>query len=117
MNAQSLAWSASSSRAARSSAAPPSPLEAAASVRSSARRASNASPATRGESQVLKSLSLPQLDATSGRSTGSIDSSAAGSVTSSTPAAGASASTARRNSGPSYHQWPISSVSSAQQSR
>ena len=72
MNAQSLDWSASSSRAARSSAASGSCRRAAAAtVRSSAVRAAKASSATRGESQVDRSLPIPQVEACSGRSTGS----------------------------------------------
>ena len=66
MNAQSLAWRASSSRAARSSAARGSaPAAAAATVRSSAARAAKASSATAGASQVERSFPLPQVEAAS----------------------------------------------------
>ena len=118
MKDQSLDCMASSSRAARSSAACGAPWVAtAATVRSSAARASKASSATAGASQVVKSLSLPQVEGASGRAAGSASSTPSDTVTSRTPCASASSNTARSQSSPSYHQWPSSSVSSAQQSR
>ena len=88
----------------------------AATVRSSARRAAKASSATWGESQVEKSLRAPQVEASRSRRSAPTRSMPSLSVTSSRPARGASSSTARSHCCPSYHQWPSSSVSSAQQS-
>ena len=72
MKAQSLDWIASSSRAARSSAARGRACpDALATVRSSARRAAKASSATAGESQVDRSFPAPQLDGASAAAAGS----------------------------------------------
>ena len=66
-NAQSLDWSASSSRAARSIAGPRPACAAAATVASSAPRAAKATSATRGESHVVRSFGDPQVEAASSR--------------------------------------------------
>ena len=119
MNAQSLAWRASSSRAARSSAARGLACPAvAATVRSSARRAATAIWTDRAASpRWTCPCPCPQVDAARSASLclgrarcPSLT------VTSSRPWRGASSSTAASQAGPSYHQWPSSSVSSAQQS-
>ncbi len=59
----------------------------------------------------------PRWTGASSRAAGSTSSMPSDTVTSRTPCASASSSTARSQAWPSYHQWPSSSVSSAKQSR
>ena len=118
MKAQSLACRASSSRAARSSAARGArvagggghgaQLGAARGDRHLADR--GASPRSTGPCRCPRSTAPARPRCGSTRSIPSLT------VTSSSPWRGASSSTAASQAGPSYHQWPSSSVSSAQQS-
>jgi hypothetical protein len=88
----------------------------AATTRSSASRARQASSATCGPLQVVRSRGLPQLVTGSSRGAGTAGwrRTASSSGASSRPCAGASSSTASSHHGPSCHQWPSSSVSTAQ---
>ena len=66
---------------------------------------------------MCRSLPVPQVDSRRSALRGSWRASASGSVASASPARSASSITASSHTGPSYHQWPSSSVSSAQTTR